>query len=152
MWPGRESWRQRGHGRVSDFPDGHCRVSTNWLDGLADALAEPDIAVAGPCFTKLHEAQPRGCGMFWANWALDQHWYTPLDGQRPYEVPLTTGACQAFRHDVFEQLGRYDDGFTRWGSEDVEICLRGWVAGGRVSGKPFRHRRTLFSRESELRG
>lgn len=118
------------------FLDGHCRVSPNWLDGLAEALADPDVVVAGPCFTKLHEPEPRGCGMFWVNWALDQHWYMPLDGKPPYEVPLTTGACQAFRRETFEQLGCYDDGFTRWGSEDVEICLRGWLAGGRVVVNP----------------
>ena len=74
--------------------------------------------------------------MFWANWALEQHWYEPIDGAEPYEVPLTTGACQAFRREVFEALGRYDDGFTRWGSEDVEICLRSWLAGGRVLVNP----------------
>lgn len=118
------------------FIDGHCRVSANWMEGLAKTLAEPDIAVAGPSFSKLHESQPRGCGMFWANWALDQHWYEPIEGAEPYEVPLTTGACQAFRRQVFESLGGYDDGFTRWGSEDVEICLRAWLAGGRVRVDP----------------
>jgi glycosyltransferase involved in cell wall biosynthesis len=128
--------RNRGAGAASGeylvFLDGHCRVSPGWLDGLAEALDAPDVAVAGPSFSQLNEPQPRGCGMFWANPALDQHWYTPLDGEPPYEVPLTTGACQAFRREVFDRLGGYDDGFTRWGSEDVEICLRGWLAGGRV--------------------
>jgi len=118
------------------FLDGHCTVSPNWLEGLAAALAPPDAAVAGPCFTKLREPSPRGCGMFWPDHTLEPSWYEPLDGQAPYEVPLTTGACQAFRRRTFNALGRYEDGFTRWGFEDVEICLRGWLLGYRIAVNP----------------
>jgi GT2 family glycosyltransferase len=114
------------------FLDAHCRVSADWLDRFARALDRPGVALVGPSFTKLDEDQPRGCGMFWADWALDQHWYEPVDGAEAYPVPLTTGACQALRRDVFEAVGRYDDGFTRWGSEDVELCLRAWLLGHQV--------------------
>ncbi|MBS0560557.1 MAG: glycosyltransferase [Proteobacteria bacterium] len=118
------------------FLDGHCRVSPNWLARFAEALSVPDVAVVGPTFTKLAQPTPRGCGMFWADWALSQHWFEPLDREPPYQVPLTTGACQAFRRDVFMAIGQYDDGFTRWGSEDVEICLRAWLLGYRVAVDP----------------
>jgi glycosyltransferase involved in cell wall biosynthesis len=118
------------------FLDGHCTVSPNWLDGFAAALAPPGIAVAGPCFTRLHEPQPRGCGMFWSDYTLDPNWFEPVDGNGPYEVPLTTGACQAFRRATFMALGRYEAGFTRWGFEDVEICLRAWLLGYRIVVNP----------------
>jgi glycosyltransferase involved in cell wall biosynthesis len=118
------------------FLDAHCRVSPNWLDEFAALLDDPAVALAGPAFTKLETPHPRGCGMYWADWSLDQHWYEPEDGLSAYEVPLTTGACQAFRRDTFFALGRYDDGCTRWGSEDVEICLRAWLLGGRVAVNP----------------
>lgn len=123
-------------GDVVIFLDGHCRVSPNWLDGFADALSPPDVGVAGPCFTKLETPQPRGCGMFWADYTLENNWYEPVDGVGSYIVPLTTGACQAFRREHFFALGQYEGGFTRWGYEDVEICLRAWALGFRVVVNP----------------
>jgi GT2 family glycosyltransferase len=118
------------------FVDAHCRVSPNWLEGFAEALAPAGVAMVGPCFRRLDEPQPRGCGMFWANHTLEPNWFEPIDGRGPYEVPLTTGACQAFRKATFQSLGQYEDGFTRWGYEDVEICLRAWLLGYRIGVHP----------------
>lgn len=117
------------------FLDAHCRVSPGWLDAFAETLATPDVGLTGPTFTRLEAPEPRGCGMVWKDATLDPNWYE-LASEHPYEVPLTTGACQAFRRETFEKLGRYEDGFTRWGFEDVEICLRAWVLGYRVVVSP----------------
>jgi glycosyltransferase involved in cell wall biosynthesis len=114
------------------FIDGHCRISPDWLDRFAAALSQPDVAVAGPSFVRLDNPTPRGCGMFWPDYRLDPSWFEPVDSRGTYPVPLTTGACQAFRRDNFIKLGRYEHGFTRWGFEDVEICVRGWLLGYRV--------------------
>jgi glycosyltransferase involved in cell wall biosynthesis len=119
------------------FLDAHCRVSPNWLTGLAAALAPSDVGVAGPCFTRLHEPEPRGCGMMWPDLRLDPTWFMPAPTQQPYAVPLTTGACQAFRLATFKTLGCYEEGFTSWGFEDVEICLRAWLLGYRVVANPL---------------
>jgi glycosyltransferase involved in cell wall biosynthesis len=127
---------KHARGEFLVFVDAHCRVSPNWLDGFTEVLSQPLVGVAGPSFTRLEEPAPRGCGMFWADHALDQHWYEPQDDQGPYVVPLTTGACQAFRHQNFLQIGRYQEGFTRWGFEDVEICLRAWLLGFCVAVNP----------------
>jgi len=113
------------------FIDAHCRVSSGWLDALEEGLRPSDVCVAGPTFTRLDEPEPRGCGMVWKDASLDPSWYEPAS-DRPYAVPLTTGACQAFRRTTFEAVGRYEDGFTRWGFEDVEICVRAWLLGYRV--------------------
>lgn len=118
------------------FLDAHCRVSSDWLRGLAVALGPADVGVAGPCFTRLHEPEPRGCGMIWSDAHLDPTWFEPVPTRRPYAVPLTTGACQAFRLATFTALGHYEEGFTRWGFEDVEICLRAWLLGYRVVVNP----------------
>lgn len=118
------------------FIDGHCRVSANWLDGLMQALEDPGVAMAGPTFTKLNEPEPRGCGMHWPDYTLEPAWFLPMERARAYEVPLTTGACQAFRTRTFRALGAYEDGFTRWGFEDVEICVRAWLMGYRVVAHP----------------
>ncbi len=120
------------HGSYICFIDAHCRVSGNWLDEFAWVLDSPDVGMVGPAFTKLDEPEPRGCGMAWVDATLETAWFFPQGDNRAYEVPLTTGACQAFRKDVFDSTGRYEDGFTRWGFEDVEMCLRLWLLGYRV--------------------
>lgn len=127
---------QHATGDYLAFIDAHCRVSPNWLDGFKRSLNPPDVCIVGPAFTKLWEPQPRGCGMTWIDDTLETGWFEPLDLDEPYEVPLTTGACQAFRRNTFAAVGRFDDGFTRWGFEDVELCLRAWILGYRVLGDP----------------
>src|SRR5512134_958480 len=89
------------------FMDAHCRVSPGWLESFANLLSVADVGLAGPSFTKLETPLPRGCGMYWADYTLDPCWFEPLDGHG-YAVPLTTGACQAFRRSTFEEIGRYD--------------------------------------------
>ena len=112
------------------FMDAHCTVEHGWLDTVCEALKEPNVGLLGPAFTKLHESHPRGCGMRWDTLDLEPCWFTaPTTNFETYAVPFTTGACQIFTRDRFEQLGRYDEDFARWGYEDIEICLRVWSAG-----------------------
>ena len=116
------------------FLDAHCRVSADWLDVLVGALDPPDVAIVGPTFTKLDASEPRGCGMTWTSPQLETAWIVPPVDGRPSEVPLAPGGCQAYRARTFELVGRFDDGMTRWGFEDVEISLRAWLLGYRVLG------------------
>lgn len=118
------------------FMDAHCRVSPGWLEAFDEVLADRRVGMCGPSFTKLETPEPRGCGMYWADYTLDPCWFEPPDGAGAYYVPLTTGACQVFRREAFDALGRYDAGFTRWGFEDVEMCLRTWLLGYRVAVQP----------------
>ena len=118
------------------FMDAHCRVSPGWLDHFAQVLAADDVGMAGPSFTKLQTPRPRGCGMYWPDHTLDPCWFEVPEDEQTFCAPLTTGACQAFRRDTFQALGGYDDGFTRWGFEDVEMCLRVWLLGLTVAVQP----------------
>jgi len=54
--------------------------------------------------------------MFWADYTLDPNWFEPVDGSGPYAVPLTTGACQAFRRHNFLAVGRYESASPAGGS------------------------------------
>ncbi len=111
------------------FMDAHCTVEPGWLDHVRKTLQDPQIGLLGPAFTKLHESHPRACGMRWDALDLEPCWFTAPASNEPFAVPFSTGACQIFTRDRFEKLGRYDEKFTRWGYEDIEMCLRVWSAG-----------------------
>jgi GT2 family glycosyltransferase len=99
---------------------------------LTEPLADPAVGMVGPAFTSLEQGNgARGLGITWRNPSLEIEWLTQQDGA-PYPVPLLAGGCQAMRRADFERLGRYDDGMTRWGSEDVELSLRVWLMGYEV--------------------
>ncbi len=118
------------------FMDAHCRVPPHWLESFAESLSVPEVGVVGPCFTQLSVPTPRVCGMYWPDNTLNSCWFDPGVHVAPYLVPLTPGGCQAFRRDTFEALGGYENGFTRWGFEDVELCLRAWLLGYQVVAHP----------------
>ncbi len=118
------------------FLDAHCTVSPDWLSRMAKALGDRQVGLIGPTFTQLHEPRTEGLRR-----RLDRrrhgHHVVRADGRdHPYDIPLTIGACQAFRTETFRSMGRYEEGFASWGSEDLEICLRAWLLGYRVLGDP----------------
>lgn len=120
-------------GEMLVFLDAHCEVPPRWLDGLASAMDAPDVAIVSPAFTRLGESYPVGLGVGWASPRLDLHWFLPVEGARhPYEIPLAPGGCQAYPASTFRAVGRFDEGFMCWGSEDIEISLRAWLLGYRV--------------------
>lgn len=127
---------EHARGEYVLFIDAHCTVSPNWLNRFVDALAASDVAIVGPTFTRLHEPEPRGCGNVWINHRLESAWLEPLDTDQPYEVPITPGGCQAFRKSTFDAMGGFETGFTKWGYQDEEICMRAWLHGYRVLADP----------------
>jgi GT2 family glycosyltransferase len=56
--------------------------------------------------------------------------------ERPHPVPLTPGGCQAVRRTDFFEVGGFDEGMTRWGAEDLELCLRFALNGYEVMVEP----------------
>lgn len=149
---------QHSAGEMIVFLDAHCEVSQHWLDELAAPMAEPDVAIVSPAFTRLRETSPVGLGMGWGTQRLDLMWFTPVENaENAYEIPLAPGGCQAFPAATFRAIGMFDDGFARWGSEDIEISLRAWMLGYRVVGQPrarvahwFRDIRAFEVEESDV--
>jgi len=119
-------------GGIFVFIDGHCYTPRGWLPWLTAPLADPAVGMIGPAFGSLrHGNGSRGLGVKWRGPDLEIEWLHQ-QAWEPYAVPMLIGACQAIRRPVFEALGRYDNGMTRWGSEDLEICLRVWLMGYQV--------------------
>jgi GT2 family glycosyltransferase len=76
--------------------------------------------------------------------------YAPADlpeAQAARTCPVT-GALQLIRHDCLEAIGLYDENF-RLGWEDVDYCLRAFMAGGNCVMQP---KVRAFHYESMFRG
>lgn len=120
-------------GEVIVFLDGHCHVPKGWLDPLVAAFDDPAVGLAGPAFSSIRDPRITACGITWSGPALDNVW---LPTGRAGPVPFHIGACQAVRASTFRAIGGFDSGMTRWGSEDIEICLRMWLMGHVVQAVP----------------
>jgi glycosyltransferase involved in cell wall biosynthesis len=125
---------QAASGEVIVFLDGHCYVPPGWLAPLVEALSSEKAALAGPAFTNILDTRMQACGITWGDASLDNVWL-PCPAQVA-PVPFHIGACQAVRANVFHAIGGYDCGMGRWGSEDIELCLRLWLLGYAVYAQP----------------
>ena len=123
-------------GRILIFLDAHCYTPPQWIDGLTGPLADPRVGMVGSALGIMGDgSDARGLGLTWRDASLEVDWL----GQRentPYPVPFLSAACQAVRKADLERLGHYDNGMTRYGSEDLELCLRYWLMGYEVLVQP----------------
>lgn len=124
----------RARGQVLVFLDAHCYVPPGWLSPLVEAFEAEDVGMVGPVFAGIHEITVRACGITWQDARLENTWLPPRTGIS--EVPFHIGACQAISTPIFHEIGGYDEGMTRWGSEDIELCLRLWLSGYRILAQP----------------
>lgn len=129
----RNAGAEVARGEVLVFLDGHCFVPPGWLEPLVAPFADQKVGMTGPGFRSIRDPRARACGITWADASLGNVWLPP-ETQGP--VPFHIGACQAVRADVFAAEGGFDPGMTRWGSEDVELCLRLWLMGYDVHAAP----------------
>ena len=124
----------QARGQALVFLDAHCYVPPGWLAPLVSALDGADVGMAGPVFAGIHEITTRACGITWQDAHLENVWLPSPAAVA--EAPFHIGACQAVPAAVFREVGGYDAGMTRWGSEDIELCLRLWLLGYRVVAQP----------------
>lgn len=120
-------------GEIVVFLDGHCHVPAGWLAPLVALFDNPAVGLTGPAFTSIRDPRMIACGITWKDAGLGNVWL-PSGTSGP--VPFHIGACQAVRKSAFDDLGGFDRGMTRWGSEDIELCLRMWLMGWEVHAAP----------------
>jgi GT2 family glycosyltransferase len=125
--------RNRGaeaaNGEVLVFLDAHVELRPGWIEKLRDAALAPGVGAVGPCISVLGREECRGWGMRYRDAALGIEWLPWPGVETPETVAMLPGACIAMRRDLFEQIGGFDAGLVRWGSEDAELSLRLWMAG-----------------------
>lgn len=149
--------RNRGareaRGRYLVFLDAHCFTPAGWLEPVLELLeSSPEVGVAGPAIADTDNVRLRGCGGTWRDERLDMSWLTGAEAAT--EVPFQPAGCQVVRREVFEEVGGYDEGLRRWGSEDMEFCLRVWLFGHSIQVVPratvYHHFRTAAPYPMEM--
>jgi GT2 family glycosyltransferase len=113
-------------------------IHPDWLDELVRWAQRPDIGIVGakllyPDRTIQHAGVVFGLGLvghiFARADARSSGLFGSADSCRNYLA--VTGACQMMRRDVFERIGRCDEGFYLSFS-DIALCMEARKAGFRV--------------------
>jgi GT2 family glycosyltransferase len=107
-----------------------------WLAALAETMADRDVGIAGSRLL-YPDGRIQHAGIVWnAEGRLDHaHRWAPADDPAvlvPRDFAAVTGACLMIRRETFLELGGFDDGYHMY-VEDVDLCIRAWEAGLRVT-------------------
>lgn len=135
-------------GRYLCFIDSHMLVRDYWLDSIVSA-----VNAAGPtafCTCNITDVAHYGTetplvrdqyGYTLADWAFNVRWHHYGRDRfiAPYRVPLCPGGMSLMRRDRFMYLGGFAKSLRKWGSEDVELSLRNYCAGGETISEPRTH-------------
>lgn len=138
------------HSPVIVFMEPHCIVQEQWLEPLLEQLreAQDHSTVVMPIldiipednFDEYRAANHHIGGFDWSltfNWmALIEHRNKSYRYPEPYPTPALSGGIFAIWRDFWEQTGMYDTNMTEWGGEHIEMSLRTWRCGGRISVVP----------------
>jgi len=141
---GRIAGIQNSLGAVSVVLDSHVEVNEYWLEPLLQRVVEEPKAVVFPIIASIDPQTflPKvtsgiGTWLSW-NWNMqEQATFTfPPTSIAPVPSASMAGGLFAVRRDTFFELGAYDEKFSMWGAENVEMPFRIWMCGGRVEGIP----------------
>jgi len=120
-------------------------IHADWVWELVRQTIRPDVGVVGakllyPDDTIQHAGivlGPKGHSMhrFRGLKATDRGYGDALAAVR--SVSAVTGACMAFRRDVFDKVGGIEEASLRVTWSDVDFCLRARAHGYRVIWTPF---------------
>ena len=119
-------------------------ISPDFIEEMMGYLQRPDAGVVGAkLYFADHLVQHAGIlvGVRGALAHANQDFSAKREGYlaravRPGNFSAVTGACQMVRHDVFEQVGGYNEEFAV-GFNDADFCLRVWEAGYRTIFTPY---------------
>lgn len=103
-------------------------VTAGWLEAMVRvADANPAVGIVGikqlfPYTNRIHHT-----GIIFTADGRPQHIYPHSDGSLPHvnrqrEYQAVTGSCLLIPRDLFEAVGRFDEGY-RNGYEDIDLCL-----------------------------
>ena len=122
---------QKAQGEYICFLDAHILFKNNWWEPLMQELEKDNAGIVAPALSSWEDPYAKAFGMRWRNARLDMAWL-PQQSSHPYTVPMVGLACMAFRREIFNKVGEFDNGLKSYGNTDQEVCLRTWLLGYEV--------------------
>jgi len=110
------------------FLDDDSIPAGNYLAAVVDALEENPV-VAGRVFHPGNGVVSTFCGGY--DQGDERHYVRPVEGSFRRGSTGMTGCNMAFRREVFETVGGFDEQF-KWGHEETDLARRIVAAGYRV--------------------
>eukprot|EP01056_Protomagalhaensia_sp_Gyna25_P004741 Protomagalhaensia_sp_Gyna_25__4740@NODE_466_length_3359_cov_32_696386_g360_i0_p1_GENE_NODE_466_length_3359_cov_32_696386_g360_i0NODE_466_length_3359_cov_32_696386_g360_i0_p1_ORF_typecomplete_len450_score51_81Glycos_transf_2/PF00535_26/1_1e21Glyco_tranf_2_3/PF13641_6/2e18Glyco_transf_7C/PF02709_14/3_3e15Glyco_tranf_2_2/PF10111_9/9_2e13Ricin_B_lectin/PF00652_22/1e10CDtoxinA/PF03498_14/2_9e03CDtoxinA/PF03498_14/3_3e07Glyco_transf_21/PF13506_6/6e06_NODE_466_length_3359_cov_32_696386_g360_i0301379 len=131
-------------GEVLVILDSHVEVNAGWLEPQLQRISEqrnaivfPQILSINPETFEYDTKSGIGCHISF-RWSMQEQ--SSLAGAvtdpSPIPSPSMAGGLFAVDRDYFWFLGGYDNGFSMWGAENVEMGFRTWMCGGRLECTP----------------
>ncbi len=118
----------RASGEVLVFLDAHMGLPQGWAAPLHALALRPEVGAVAPAIAVMGAPDNRGYGLRWTTPAMTVDWLA-APGEAPFAAPILPGCALMMRRAVFAEIGGFDDGLARWGSEDGELTLRLWLLG-----------------------
>lgn len=124
--------------------DSHIEVNDGWLEPQLERLKTSPKSIVFPQIPSVNSenfswevTHGIGCRISfkWVMQELSQGVIIP-DDPASISSPSMAGGLFAVRADWFWELGGYDEEFSMWGAENVEMGFRTWMCGGRVECAP----------------
>lgn len=117
------------HSKLLVFCDAHIIMGKNWLETLLLNFKNPIVSAVCPGISSFNPNSTVGYGQ---SFNKDFQTYWLKKPKNIEEIPLAPGGCIAIKKAVFDSLGGFDNGFSSWGYEDVELSLRLWLLGYKI--------------------
>lgn len=86
--------------------------------------------------------------MFPSVWFYKDYIMGDFDHSGKREVDWVLGACQVVRKEVFDSIGKFDEGYFMYYGEDIDFCYRAKNAGWKVIYYPYSKVYHHYARES----
>ena len=107
-----------------------------WLGALLETMSDPSIGIAGSRLL-YPDGRIQHAGIVWNGQGRLDHAHRFAAGDSPAvlapaDYTAVTGASLIVRRDTFFELGAFDDAIHMY-VEDVDLCIRAWAAGLRVT-------------------
>lgn len=135
---------QAATGKTLVVLDSHVEVNVGWLEPQLQRIKEEPRAIVFPQIMALdadtmtyNKDAGIGCFLSWKWSMVEQASLTgAISDTSPIPSPSMAGGLFAADLRWFWELGGYDEEFSMWGSENVEMGFRTWMCGGRLECTP----------------
>ncbi|XXM71200.1 glycosyltransferase family 2 protein [Lysinibacillus sphaericus] len=115
------------------FCDAHMTFEHHWIDRLLYSVTSGFSDAVCPAIGSIDDPKVIGYGQSLTP-SLKIKWNPKR--KNVFETAILPGACIVTSKKVFAEVGGFENGFSSWGHEDVEISIKLWLFGYRCHCDP----------------